>query len=169
MKEISKVSRLEEYQESLGIEPKEVKISKLEDVFKGEELERMMDILKANKEHRDSHPEEDGGCHYNSGMMMYETLQDWDITFCEGLIKVLGMFWISHCWTCLTNKETGEKKYIDMTLNESNQAILFAEWEWDIIDLFNATEMAIVPHLYVGEYVDDYAEYFANHYPKIKV
>lgn len=155
------------YKDMLGIEPKPIKISKLEDVLDGAELERMLSILADNKKHRKEHPWEDGGCHYNSGMMMFETLEDWDITFAEGLVNIINNIWISHCWTCLTNKNTGEKRYVDVTLNEELDAKLFAEWGWDIIDLFDETGMAMVPHLWVGMY-PEHVDYFAEYYPSLK-
>lgn len=156
-----------EFYEILGVKPIPIRIEKAEDVLTGENLEKALNIIRANQKHRQEHlDDEDGGCHYNSGMMLYEDFEGWDITFCEGELYVLDNLPIAHCWNCFTKIETGEKHYLDFTLNKALNAELIANWgSTDILYLFDETGMAFVPHTnfwQYTEYVDVFKEYYPN-------
>ena len=149
----------EHWSERLGIDLKEVKIEKVEDVLTGENLakaKRFMENIAIAK-----------NCHYNTALFCDWTFEGYEVTFCEGLA---GDWLINHCWTCLTNKETGEKRYIDITLDEESDAYIFNEWSRkDIWDLFNTCKYAFIPHREMWQYLDKnnktrklYNKYYPN-------
>lgn len=141
---VKKEMTLEEYVQycearakAFGMNPKRVKIEKIEDVLSGNDLE------KALQRRAHSEPKQ---CHYNSGMaVVLLSFSEWEITFCEGYADCKH-FPFAHCWNCLTNKETGEKRYVDFTLNKEGEAMLFNEWiTGDILNLFDTAQYAFIP------------------------
>lgn len=136
MEEIEEEMTVKEYYTSkVGIKSTTpVKVEKIENVLGGEDLEKCLKFMRnVCTPHN---------CHCNAAMA-WVILKGWKVSFCEGLGT---NFLIPHCWTCLTNKETGEKRYVDFTLNEECESILFMEWEQqDIINLFSACNYAFIP------------------------
>lgn len=131
------ISIEELYTKTLGTNWVPVKVEKIEDVFKGKDLDTALELKEEYCTPQN--------CHYNSGAiaMFSNMFKEYDVTFCEGLY---GDCYINHCWNCATNKITGEKHYIDFTLGEG-EAILLNEWETDdIVNLFDSCENAFIPH-----------------------
>lgn len=124
---------LEYYENNTGKVAKEVKVSAIEDVFSGEDLEIAKRVRQKS---------EPGSCHYNAGMAMSPfNKEKYEVTFCEGIYA--GLF--PHCWNKVKNLETGKEYYVDFTLGSSGHYQLLEEWGKDIISLFNARRQAFVP------------------------
>lgn len=126
---------LEYYENITGKVAKEIKISRLEDVFSGADLEI------AKEFEIESQP---GNCHFNSARAVSDLqMKNYEVTFCEGIYYSS----IPHCWNKVKNISTGKEYYVDFTLGprQDDTYYLIDEWGKDIIRLFNARRQAFVP------------------------
>lgn len=136
---------------------KPIRIEKIENVLEGKNLEKALRFKENFCTPKN--------CHYNSGMSTMWDYEGYDLSFCEGIADG-----IDHCWTCLTNKETGEKRYIDFTLDRECNAYLFNEWDKDdIMQLFDTCKYAFIPYREMYMYIDKnkktrrlYKKYYPN-------
>lgn len=156
------MSLIQYYENYTGKKAKEIKMSRLEDVFSGE------DLKWAKKSEESSEPRH---CHFNSAMAMtaLHHLKDYEITFCEGIFNGC----IAHCWNKVKNLKTGEEYYVDFTLGQrQEQYLLLEEWDRDIIRLFDAKRNAFVPFQEGDYYTENNKRARAillKHYPAFAV
>ena len=147
----------EYYNEVYGVTIKPVRVEKIENVLEGKNLEKALRFKESMSTPKN--------CHSNSGWSLMWDYEGYDLSFCEGIAGA-----IDHCWTCLTNKETGEKRYIDFTLNKEYDAYIFNEWNKDdITQLFDTCKYAFIPHSEMHEYINKnkttrrlYKKYYPN-------
>ena len=126
---------------------KQVRLSRISDVFSAEELEFI------NKYYLPDY--EPHQCHFNSARFAIDCFDGYDISFIEGSLTEEDLPAFGHCWNKVVRESDGKEFYIDITTELVNgldptekQVWMYDEWgRSEIEDLFDNYGQAFIPHI----------------------
>lgn len=126
---------------------KQIRLSRISDVFSAEELEFI------NKYYLPDY--EPHQCHFNSARFAIDGIGGYDISFVEGSFTEEDSPMYGHCWNKVVRESDGKEFYIDITTELVNgadptekQVWMYDEWRWsEIENLFDEYESTFIPHI----------------------